>query len=317
MMKRIALIATGGTIAGQAERADDLAGYTAGTLGPEALLAAVPELAGSVRIVPETAFAIDSKDITTAHWLQLAHRVAARLAEPGVDGVVITHGTDTIEETAWFLHLTLPAAKPVVMTCAMRPATALSADGPLNLSQAVTLAASGLTTGLGVVVAVNGEIHAARDVSKRHCQAIDAIGSPDTGPLGRCAPAELLRRPARADAEALPLTSLGPLPDIPLIAVPGGADPIFLHLAVERGAPGVVLALPGNGSLPAHWHDPVESALDRGVVVVRASRTGAGRVAAKPGVPGQPAGTLAPAKARIALMLALAARRPEAFADLA
>jgi L-asparaginase len=315
-MKRIALIATGGTIAGRAERSDDLTGYTAGALGAEALLAAVPELAGLARIVPESPFSIDSKDITAAHWLELAHRVAAHLGDPGCDGVVITHGTDTIEETAWFLHLVLPPDKPVVLTCAMRPATALSADGPLNLLQAVGLAASAATAGIGVVVAVNGEIHSAREVRKAHTQSVAAIGSAG-GALGRSDPPCLSRRPVAALAGSLPLPTLGPMPQIPLIDVPGGADPLFLHLAVERGMPGVVLALPGNGSLPAHWLHTVELAVDRGVLVVRASRTGDGRVTERPGVPGLAAGSLAPAKARIALMLALAARRPEAFEALA
>jgi L-asparaginase len=198
----------------------------------------------------------------------------------------------------------------------MRAATALSADGPLNLLQAVELAVSGVTTGIGVVVAVNGEIHGARDVRKAHTQSVTAIGSTD-GALGHCGPPHLIRRPVANDCGSLPLALLGPLPDVPLIDVPGGSDPLFLHVAVERGVPGVVLALPGNGSLPAHWVRTVELAIDRGIVVVRASRTGAGRVTTKTGLPGIAAGGLMPAKARIALMLALAARRPEAFATLA
>ena len=325
MMKRIILVATGGTIAGVASRPDDLSGYKAGALGPEALLAAVPDLAGRVRIVPESPFSIDSKDILPSHWLALAHVLAERLADAAVDGIVVTHGTDTIEETAWFLHLVLPPSKPVVLTCAMRPASALSADGPLNLSQAVLLAASGLTTGLGVVVAVNGEIHGAREVTKRHTQAIDAIGSP-SGPLGRCDPPRLDRRPATDDAGALPLATLGPLPDIRLIDVPGGADPFFLEVVAAGAAtggagggdsPGIVLACPGNGNLPEAWIPAAERALAAGIVLVRASRTGAGAVADKPEMPGLAAGTLPPAKARIALMLALAARRPETFSEIA
>jgi L-asparaginase len=153
-------------------------------------------------------------------------------------------------------------------------------------------------------------------VRKGHTHSVAAIG-PAEGVLGRCDPPRLSRCPAAGIVEALPLQTLGPLPDIPLIDVPAAADPIFLHVAVDRGVPGIVLSLPGNGSLPDHWVHAVELAIDRGILVVRASRTGAGRVSQKAGVPGIAAGGLAPAKARIALMLALAARRPEAFESLA
>ncbi|VCQ13174.1 asparaginase family protein [Burkholderia pseudomallei] len=183
-LPRIAVLATGGTIAGAAPDAAQTAGYQAGALGVDRLLAAVPALAQIATIEAEQVASIDSKDLSPALWTTLAERIDALAANDAIDGIVITHGTDTLEETAYLLHLTVKTAKPVVMTAAMRPATALSSDGPLNLLNAVAVAGSAAARGQGVLVAFNNRIHSARDVVKTSTYAVDAFHSPELGALG-------------------------------------------------------------------------------------------------------------------------------------
>lgn len=318
-MKRIALVTTGGTIAGLAASDADPTNYTAAALGIDQLLAAVPTLVTLADIVPEALYSIDSKDALPEHWLQLARRVDALLGDPAIDGVVITHGTDTLEESAFFLQLVLPTGKPVVFTGAMRPANARSADGPLNLYQAVAVAASGVSAEVGVVVVMNGEIHGAREVHKTHTLAPSAFSSPNAGPLGRADPPVLLRRPNGADGGSLPLARLvhtEPLPEVALLTVASGVGPIFLQ-AVAQHCAGVVLALPGHGSLPAAWRGVVDQLAQRGLPMIRSSRTGAGPVLANGDHALWPAGDLGPSKARIALIVALAAGQAALFKRVA
>lgn len=306
-MKRIVLVATGGTIAGVAASPDDVTGYRAAALSAEELLRIIPGVDALARISVESPFLIDSKDITPEHWLILARRVDALLRDPTIDAVVITHGSDTLEESAYFLHLTLPTGKPVVMTGAMRPASALSADGPMNLHQAIQLAASGITAELGVVVAMNGEIHGARSVIKTHTLALSALASPNGGPLGRTDPPTLLQRPMTGDAGRYPLAGLrqtDPLPTVGLLTVASGITPDFLQVSAPLYA-GLVLALPGHGSLPASWEKPCADLLSAGKPLIRASRTGAGPVNGPAESALIAAKDLPPAKARIALILAL------------
>ena len=181
-LPRIALLATGGTIAG-AGPDSTAAAYVAGALRGQALLQAVPQLAQLAQVQVHELFALDSADISDAQRLQLAQRVAALARQGDVDGIVITHGTDTLEESAYLLHLTLKTAKPVVLTGAMRAATALGADGPLNLYQAVQVAASARAAGQGALVVMNGAIWSGRDVAKRDAAQVQALQSP-YGPLG-------------------------------------------------------------------------------------------------------------------------------------
>lgn len=301
-LARLLLIGTGGTIAGQATAPTDTTGYTAGALPAEALLERLPGLDSFAEVRCENLFELDSKDIGPAHWLQIARHCARRLADPAVDGIVLTHGSDTLEETAYFLDLTLPRSKPVVLCCAMRPASALSADGPMNLWQALQTAARRDLTGVGPVVVVNDRIHAARLVCKRHPRALDAIASEAPGPLGLVG-APLDWRPSHSrpplDAQRLPA-----LPRVDLLTVAAGADPDLIAACVSLGAAGLVLALPGHASLPERWAHALH---DCPLPVVFASRTGAG--------PLEPrhlplrrhlCGHLPPLKARIRLMLGLA-----------
>jgi L-asparaginase len=325
MLPRIAVIATGGTIAGVSTAESDTTGYQAGALPITQLLAGVPQLGTLADVVAEQPFSEDSKDLTPEHWLILARRVQARFDEPTIDAVVITHGTDTLEETAFFLHLVLTSDKPVVMTAAMRPATALSADGPMNLYQALLVAATPAARGRGVLVVVADRIWSARDVAKRHTQAMDALGDTDSGPLGWAHPPRFSSGPDSRLAGRVPLATLqmdgeASLPHVEILFIAAGSSPELVTAACALGASGLVLALPGNGSVPQRLAPALEACRRQGVTVVRASRTGAGAVAPLSDALAGPllcAGQLSPAKARIALMLALARGRLELFEEIA
>jgi L-asparaginase len=324
-LPRIAVIATGGTIAGVSSAQSDTTDYRAGALPVTQLLTAIPHLGSFAEVVTEQPFSEDSKDLTPEHWLTLARRVQARLDEAALDAIVITHGTDTLEETAFFLHLVLASDKPVVMTAAMRPATALSADGPMNLYQALLVAATPAARGRGVLVVVADRIWSARDVAKRHTQAIDALGDTDSGPLGWAHPPRFSSTPDGRLSGRVPLATLqiddgGSLPAVEILFVAAGSSPDLLTAACDLGASGLVLALPGNGSVPHRFARAIEDCRQRGVIVVRASRTGAGPVTPLSDALAGPllcAGQLSPAKARIALMLALAQGRLELFEEIA
>ncbi len=178
----VVVLGTGGTISGSAASPDDNLGYVAGTVGVDALVAAVAGPTG-VAVETEQIAQLDSKDMDFATWQRLAQRVAHHAARPEVVGVVVTHGTDTLEETAYFLARVVAVAKPVVLTGAMRPATSREADGPRNLADAIAVAAEAGRA--GVVVAFAGTLHSARDVRKVHSSRLDAFSSGDAGPLGR------------------------------------------------------------------------------------------------------------------------------------
>jgi L-asparaginase len=235
------------------------------------------------------------------------------LAGDDIDGVVITHGTDTLEETAYLLHLAVKSTKPVVMTAAMRPATALSADGPLNLRNAVSLAASGAAAGQGVLVAFNNRIHCARDVTKVSTYAVDAFQSPEIGALGwvQDGRVELQRRALRPHTVNTPFTADAPWPAVEIVTSYAGVSRIAVDALVAAGVRGIVVAGTGNGSIHATLQDALMEAAAKGVAVVRASRVGSGHVmhngAAKDDALGfVSAGTLNPYKARVLLALALA-----------
>jgi len=312
-LPRIAVFATGGTIAGAAPESANTAGYQAGVIGVAQLLAVVPGLDAIAQIEAEQVASIDSKDMTLVLWTTLAQRVNAVLARDDIDGVVVTHGTDTLEETAWLLHLTVKSMKPVVMTAAMRPATALSADGPLNLLNAVTLAASGAAAGQGVLVAFNNRIHCARDVTKISTYAVDAFQSPEIGALGwvQDGRVEFQRRALRPHTVDSPFTADAPWLPVEIVASYAGVSRIAVDALVAAGVSGIVVAGTGNGSIHATLQQALAEAVAKGVAVVRASRAGSGHVmhngAAKDDALGfVSAGSLNPYKARVLLALALA-----------
>ena len=320
--KSIVVLGTGGTIAGTAATAGDNIGYTAAQVGVAQLLAAIPALARlPCTLLAEQVAQVDSKDMGFALWQALVARVSHFLTQPDVVGVVITHGTDTLEETAYFLHAALPAAltarKPVVLTCAMRPSTAMAPDGPQNLLDAFAVA---LAEGAAGVLAVcAGTVHNAVDVQKLHPYRLDAFNSGDAGPLGF------------VEENAVRLTRNWPLshvdstqvaintvviekfwPRVEIVMNHAGAsgamvDALLAQAAAGHDDPvrGIVVAATGNGTV----HHDLQAALLRaqatGIKVVLATRCAEGRVLPVPHNLFPDSQGLSPVKARIALMLSL------------
>ncbi|MBL8287197.1 MAG: asparaginase [Rubrivivax sp.] len=303
----VVVIGTGGTIAGVAARADDHVGYRSGELGAEALVSAVPPLAGR-RVEAETLARLDSCDMDHATWLALRERLAQVLARSDVAGAVVTHGTDTLEETAYFLHRTLAAqAKPVVMTAAMRPATALSADGPQNLLDAVTLA--GWPGARGVLVACGGRVFRGADLRKVHGWRVDAFDAGDAGAMGVMADGQLQRhRPwpeAPLHAAAAALAAVAQWPSVDIVTSHAGARGEVIDALVRAGARGIVIAGTGNGSVHRLLVEAARRAETAGVVVRRASRCQLGGVVGQRPDALPSAGALTAPQARIELMLDL------------
>lgn len=313
----IAILATGGTIAGSADDAGSAARYRAGAVPIDQLLAASKlglERIANVRA--EQVAQIDSKDLTFDMWEKLVARIRHWIDVERVDGVVITHGTDTLEETAMLLHLTQQTDTPIVMTAAMRPSTSLSADGPLNLLNAVRLAASPAAHGRGVLVALNQRVHAARDVQKGHTYAVEAFASPDMGPLGFVLDTQVqFQRAARpvAAADVLPMPTAGQWPWVEVVASYAQPDGRMVDALVDAGVEGLVIAATGAGSIHMNLEAALNRASRQGVFVLRSTRTGAGVVPAQPDGQGwASSGSLNPYKARVLLALLLASGRAQA-----
>ena len=320
--KKIVVLGTGGTIAGVAATAGDNIGYTAAQVGVAQLLAALPSLAElPCAVICEQVAQLDSKDMSFAVWQALAVRVGHFLAEPDVVGIVITHGTDTLEETAFFLHAVLPAGllaqRPVVLTCAMRPATAIVPDGPQNLMDAFAVA---LTPGAaGVLVVCAGTLHSAVAVQKVHPYRLDAFSSGDAGPLGfieeNCVRLVSNLHFAHVGIEefaSINIANIKSWPRVEIVMNHAGAsgamvDALLLQAQAGHADPvrGIVVAGTGNGTV----HKALEAALLRaqaaGIKVVLASRCPEGRVLPLPDGLWPDSKGLSPVKARIALMLSL------------
>lgn len=312
----IAILATGGTIAGSADDAASAARYRAGAVPIDQLLAASKlglERIADVRA--EQVAQIDSKDLTFDVWEKLVSRIRHWIDVERVDGVVVTHGTDTLEETAMLLHLTHHGDTPIVLTAAMRPSTSLSADGPLNLLNAVRLAANPGARGRGVLVALNQRVHAARDVQKGHTFAVEAFVSPDNGPVGFVldAQVQLQRTPQHlASTDVLPMPPVGRWPWVEVLASYVQPDPRLVDALVAAGVNGLVIAATGAGSIHSNLEAALSRASQRDVLVLRSTRTGAGMVPSQASAQGWAStGTLNPFKARVLLMLLIAAGRVE------
>jgi L-asparaginase len=313
-LPHVTILATGGTIAGTAASSTATVGYKAATVGVEALIAAVPELAKVARVTGEQVFQIASENMDPAHWLVLARRVNELLARDDVAGVVITHGTDTLEETAYFLDLVVKSAKPVVLVGAMRPSTAISADGPMNLYNAVALAASHEAVGRGVLVCMNDRIDAARDVTKTNTVALDTFRSPELGVLGIMEGGRpvFYRTADRAHTTAteFDIKGLGELPNVGIALAYAGSGRVAIDALVAAGVKGIVNAGVGDGSLSVEARAALAEARKRGILVVRASRIPGGPVvrdgeADDDALDFVVADNLSPQKARILLALAL------------
>ncbi|MES2319635.1 MAG: type II asparaginase [Pseudomonadota bacterium] len=313
-LANVTILATGGTIAGTGATSTTTVGYTAATVGVQRLIQAVPELAKVANVTGEQVFQIASENMSNEHWLILAKRVNVLLAQPNVDGIVITHGTDTLEETAYFLNLVVKSRKPVVLVGAMRPSTALSADGPINLYNSVLLAASPEAAGKGVLVAMNDQIQAARDITKVNTSTLDAFRTPDLGMLGyiQGSKAFFYRQQLRkhtVDTE-FDISALQVLPQVDIVYGYANVGPVAVDALVASGSKGIIHAGVGDGSLAAKVVPALKAARAKGALVVRASRVGQG-ILARNGEANDDeldfvvADTLNPQKARILLMLAL------------
>jgi L-asparaginase/glutamin-(asparagin-)ase len=313
-LPNVAILATGGTIAGTGATSTTTVGYTAATVGVQGLIQAVPEMTKVANITGEQVFQIASENMSNEHWLALARRVNVLLAQPNVDGIVITHGTDTLEETAYFLNLVVKSKKPVVLVGSMRPSTALSADGPINLYNAVNLAGSQAAAGKGVLVAMNDQIHAARDVTKSNTTTADTFRAAELGMIGYIQGGKPffyreVTRKHTVDTE-FDIAKLDVLPQVDVAYAYANVGAVAVNALVAAGAKGLVHAGVGNGSLPVKTKPALVAAREKGVVIVRASRVGQGIVARNGEANDDQldfvvADTLSPQKARILLMLAL------------
>lgn len=315
------VLSTGGTISGQGASSTALADYQSGALLGTELIAGVPEIAHVARVKAEQIANVSSTDITIAHWLTLANRINTIYeTDPSAAGVVITHGTNTLEETAYFLNLTVKHDRPVVLVGAMRPASAISADGPLNLLNAVRTAIAPESRGKGVLVVLNDAINAARDVTKTNTYRVETFRATELGILGYADAdrvtfyrASLKRHTTRSEFDVSGLTSLPPVDILYSYVQP---STVLASALVAGGVQGIVLAGTGAGLVSTAERDALRplAALPEGTrpVLVRSNRTGNGRVIPQKAYDDMglvPADNLNPQKARVLLMLALTRTR--------
>ena len=309
----IYILATGGTIAGSGSGALDTS-YTSGTVTVDKLIAAVPEINKIATIKGEQISNIGSQEMNNEVWFKLANRVNELLTSGKADGIVITHGTDTMEETAYFLNLVVKSDKPIVMVGAMRNSGSLSADGPLNIYNAVNVAMCKKAVGKGVMVVMNDEIHAAREVTKTNTTAVDTFKSPNSGKIGTVfyGNVKFYMNPVRKHTvnSAFDITKIKELPRVDIIYSHSNDNPDFVNLAVKNGAKGIINAGMGNGNPFPSALEALGEAVKGGIVVVRDSRVGSGETTLNGEVDDGKYGFLASdnlnaQKARVLLMLAL------------
>ncbi|HAA1920237.1 TPA_asm: L-asparaginase [Campylobacter jejuni] len=309
---RIAILGTGGTIAGLIDSTIATTGYTAGAIDIDVLIKAVPQIRDLADISWEQIANIDSSNMCDEIWLRLAKKIAKLFAE-GIDGVVITHGTDTMEETAYFLNLTIKSDKPVVLVGAMRPSTAISADGPKNLYNAVALVANKEAKNKGVMVAINDKILSARGVVKTHSLNVDAFSSPDFGDLGYIVDGKVFfyNNVTKAHTKNAPfdVSKLTSLPKVDILySYSNDGSGVAAKALFEHGTKGIVVAGSGAGSIHKNQKDVLKELLKKGLKVVVSSRVVAGCVAVSDSdekLGFISAEDLNPQKARVLLILAL------------
>jgi len=313
----IHILATGGTIAGAAPNATH-PGYAAGKIDIQGVLKVVPGLETLATVTCEQISNIGSQDMSFDVMTLLARRINTLLAKEVMDGIVVTHGTDTMEETAFFLNLLVDSPKPVVMTGAMRPATAVSADGPLNLFNAVAVAAHPGSQKQGVMVVMNDRIHGAHSLTKSNTTSVETFLSPVNGLMGtvNCGEVKFFRGPFRTHtflSQFKPDFSL-PLPRVDIVYACTDMPPDLIGASVERGAKGIVIAGDGNGNMNQATVEAARDYVRKAIVVVRSSRVPTGTVGRNVEVDDDANGfivsdELNPAKARILLMLTLLRQR--------
>jgi len=312
---KIVLLATGGTIAGVQPGPND-PGYKAGEVSVDQLIKAVPQLKDMADITGEQIASIGSQTMTNDVWLKLADRANAVLKQSDVDGVVITHGTDTLEETAYFLSLVLKSDKPVVLVGSMRPSTAIGADGPANLFEAVALAINPEARGRGPLIVLNDEIHYAREAEKTNSTQLDTFKSPNRGRAGvmntGIAHFFFPNNVRHTTKSQFSVDGVKPedLPRVEIVYSYANFGRDTIDFLVQKGVKGIVLAGVGDGNTTDTAMAGLADAAKKGVAVVRATRTGSGIVARNIEVNDDKLGLIAsmelsPQKARILLMLGL------------
>jgi len=313
----VVILATGGTIAG-AGATGTQAAYKSGAVTIDAMIAAVPGIGDLATIKGEQISNVGSQDMSMDIMLKLANRINELAKSNDVDGIVITHGTDTLEETAFFLNLTVKTDKPVVMVGSMRPSTAVSADGPLNLYNAVGVAADPNARGRGVLVVMNDWIHAAHSLTKTSTTAIQTFMSPLRGLVGVANygkndfySSPTWKHTTQTEFDVSKVTSL---PRVDIIFASADSSPDLIDAAATNGAKGIVIAGVGNGNMNKASLTAAANAVQKGVVVVRSSRVVTGVVGRNVEVNDDELGFIAsdelnPQKARILLMLALMKQR--------
>ncbi len=311
--KNVVILATGGTIAGAG---DSCVGskYAPGKVGIDQVIKNIPGLDKLADIRTEQVMQIASQDFNDVTWLTIAKRVNELLAQSSVNGLVITHGTDTLEETAYFLNLVVKSKKPVVLVGAMRASTSLSSDGALNLYNAVALAASDEAYGKGVLVMMNDEIYAARDVAKISTTNVSAFKSPNSGVMGSVlyGAVKFYYSPLRAHTSqtVFDVRKAESLPKVEIIYAYAGVDVSMIDYLIESGAKGIILAGVGDGNISKQGVEKLAKAAKKGVLIVRSAHLGSGLVEPNVEIEDEKLGfvtadNLSPQKARILAMLAL------------
>jgi len=315
-LPNVVILATGGTIAGTGESSTG-SSYTSGQVSIESMIDAVPNIRKLANLRGEQISNVGSQDMSVKIWIDLANRINELLAGD-VDGIVITHGTDTQEETAFFLNLVVKSDKPVVLTGSMRPSTALSAEGPLNLYNAVAVAANPKSKGHGVMVVMNDEIHSAHAVKKMITTPVQTFMSPLHGVLGSVifGDIDFYHKPhgLYTTKSEFSVDGLTELPRVDIVYACADMSPDLIDIMVNAGAKGIVIAGVGDGNMTEATLEAAKRATDKGIPVVRASRVPIGAVLIHGEVDDEKYGTVAsdelnPQKARVLLMMALLKER--------
>lgn len=314
----IVILATGGTIAGAAATGTQSA-YTSGAVTIDAMLNAVPGIKDLANIKGEQIANVGSQDMSFDIMLKVAKRINELLPTDAVDGIVITHGTDTMEETAYFLNLVVKSEKPVVLVGSMRPSTAVSADGPLNLYNAVAVAGDPRAKGRGVLVVMNDHIHAAHSLTKTSTTDVQTFLSPLRGLVGVVSygKSDFYNTPPwkHTTATEFDVSQVTKLPRVDIVYADVDMSPDLIDASVANGAKGIVIAGVGNGNMNKAAVDAAARAVKKGVVVVRSSRVPTGVVGRNVELNDDELGFVAsdelnPQKSRILLSLALLKPRP-------
>lgn len=304
---QVTILATGGTIAGSSASKTDTTDYKAGSVGIDTLIAAVPEMAQVAEVKGEQISNTISGDVNDQVLLTLSKRVNQLLNQQGQQGVVITHGTDTLEETAFFLDLTVNSKQPVVMVGSMRPATAISADGPMNLLEAVTLATTKQAENRGTLVVLNDRIGSAFYTSKTNSTTLDTFKATEPGYLGLFVsgqPKFYYSAAQPIDKSFFDVSKLTSLPKVEILYSYQAQDTAMLDAALKNGAKGIIIAGNGNGNVSSNMEAAIGELHKQGIPVVMSTRTGTGYVSTKSFAIG--AGFMNPQKSRVLLQLALA-----------